>query len=79
MDVSGGPTDNHLLTGLQNGTSYNISIVGTSEHVFSEEVEYPNEITLSELLQWRSTGAYMGACAMIRSLLPTNEACNYVS
>ena len=62
MDVSDGSTDNYLLTGLRNGTSYNIFIVGTSEHVFSEEVEYPNSITLSELLQWRSTGA----CAMIK-------------
>ena len=75
MDVSGGPTDNHLLTGLQNGTSYNISIVGTSEHFFSDGVEYPNSITLGELLQRKSTGA----CAMIKTLLPTNEACNYVS
>ena len=42
VNVSGGYTDNHLLTGLQNGTSYNISIVGTSEHFFSDHVEYPN-------------------------------------
>ena len=63
MDVSGGYTDNHLLTGLQIGASYNISIVGTSEHFFSDHVEYPN-IILSELLQWRSTGA----CAMIEIL-----------
>ena len=75
VDVSGGSTDNHLLTGLQNGTSYNISIVGTSEHFFSDHVEYPNEITLSELLQWRSTGA----CTMIKIPLPTKKACNYVS
>ena len=39
MDVSGGSTDSHLLTGLQNGASYTMSIVGTSEHFFSEEVE----------------------------------------
>jgi len=39
VDVSGGSTDNHTLTGLQNGASYTISIVGTSEHFFSEEVE----------------------------------------
>ena len=67
VDVSGGSTDNHLLTGLQIGASYSISIVGTSEHFFSDHVEYPNEITLSELLQWRSTGA----CAMINNLLPS--------
>ena len=75
VDVGGGSTDNYLLTGLQNGASYNISIVATSEHFFSNHVEYPNSITLSELLQWRTTGA----CAMIRSLLLTSEACNCVS
>ena len=51
VDVSGGSTDNHLLTGLQNGASYTISIVGTSEHFFSDRVDYPNSITLSKFLQ----------------------------
>ena len=36
VDVSGGSTDNYLLTGLQNGDSYTISILATSEHFFSE-------------------------------------------
>ena len=54
VDVSGGSTDNHLLTGLQNGVSYTISIVGTSEHFFSNRVDYPNSISLSELLQHMS-------------------------
>ena len=31
-DVSDGSTDNYLLTGLQNGESYNISIVTVSPH-----------------------------------------------
>ena len=39
VNVSGGFTDNHTLTGLQNGASYTISIVAISEHFFSEEVE----------------------------------------
>ena len=47
VDVSGGSTDNHLLTGLQNGASYTISIVGTSEHLPSDHVNYP----LSKFLQ----------------------------
>ena len=34
--VSGGSTDNYLLTGLQNGDTYTISIVATTEHFFSE-------------------------------------------
>ena len=51
VNVSGGSTDNHLLTGLQNRASYTISIVGTSEHLPSDRVDYPNSITLSELLQ----------------------------
>ena len=49
VDVSGGSTDNHLLTGLQNEPSYNISIVGTSEHLPSDSVDHI--ITLSELFQ----------------------------
>ena len=51
MDVSGGSTDKHLLTGLQNGASYNISIVGTSEHLPSNRVNYPSSATLSKLLE----------------------------
>jgi len=51
VDVNGGSTDNHLLTGLQNGVSYTISIVGTSGHIPSDCVDYPSSITLSELLQ----------------------------
>ena len=51
VDVSGGSTDSHLLTGLQNGASYTISIVGTSEHLPSDHVDYPNSITLSKFLQ----------------------------
>ena len=37
-DVSGGSTDNYLLTSLQNGESYTISIVATSQHLPSESV-----------------------------------------
>ena len=37
-DVSGGSTNNYLLTGLQNGVSYTISIVGTSAHFPSDTV-----------------------------------------
>ena len=38
VNVSGGSIDKYLLTGLHNGASYTMSIVGTSEHIFSEEV-----------------------------------------
>ena len=51
VDVSSSSTDNHLLTGLQNGVNYTISIVGTSEHLPSDHVDYPNSITIRELLQ----------------------------
>ena len=51
VDVSGGSSDDHLLTGLRNGASYTISIVGTSEHFFSDRVDYPSSIPLSEFLQ----------------------------
>ena len=50
VDVSGGAADNHLVTGLQNGATYTISIVGTSEHFFSDSVGYPNSIPLGEVL-----------------------------
>ena len=48
VDVSGGSTHNHLLTGLQNGASYNISIVGTSDNFYSDLVEYSNVIKLGK-------------------------------
>ena len=51
VDVSGGSTDNYLLNDLQNGATYTIVIVATSEHLFSEEVELPISIALSELPQ----------------------------
>ena len=47
MNISGGSTDNHLLTSLQNGVGYNISIVATSQHFFSNNVV--QELTLGEL------------------------------
>ena len=52
VDVSGGSTDNYLLSHLESGTTYTIVIVGTSRHFFSEEVESPSNITLSELHQF---------------------------
>ena len=42
VDVSDGSTDNYPLTGLQNGASHTISIVGTSLHFFSDSVEVMN-------------------------------------
>ena len=41
VDVSGGSTDSYMLTGLQNGDSYTISILATSEHFFSELSRVP--------------------------------------
>ena len=51
VDVSGTSSDNHLLTGLQNGANYTILIVGTSHHLPSERVVYAHSIPLSELPQ----------------------------
>jgi len=48
VNVSGRSTYNHLLTDLKNGATYSISIVGISEHFFSDSVDYPNSIPLSE-------------------------------
>ena len=49
VNVTDGDTDSQLLTDLQNGDSYNISIVGKSAHFFSERVFYPSSLPLSEL------------------------------
>ena len=38
VTVSGGSSDNYLLTGLQNGDTYTISIVATSDGLKSESV-----------------------------------------
>ena len=48
LDIIGGSTDNYLLTDLQNGYSYNISITATSQHFYSESVE--TMATLSKIL-----------------------------
>ena len=49
VDVSGGSTDNYTLTGLQNGDSYTISIVATSQHLPSEEsVTLDMDVSLGE-------------------------------
>ena len=75
VDVSGGSTDNHLLTGLQNGVSYTISIVGTSEHFFSNRVDYPNSISLSELLYNRDY--YDGRWMSMNLFSPTSWPAEY--
>ena len=38
VDVSGGSTDNHLVTGLQSGAAYTITLVATSQHLPSERI-----------------------------------------
>ena len=47
-DVSGGSTHTQLLTGLQNAATYNISIVGTSNHLHSDQIDIRKNIRLSE-------------------------------
>ena len=46
-DISDGSTDNYLLTGLQNGEIYTISIMATSQHLPSERVA-ADMVTLGE-------------------------------
>ena len=46
LNLSGGSTDNYLLTGLQNGDSYTISIVATSQHLTSESVTLDMDVGL---------------------------------
>ena len=41
VNLSGGDTNSYTLTlGLKRGDTYEISIVGTSEHFFSDSVEW---------------------------------------
>ena len=47
-DVSGGSTHNHLLTGLQSGANYTISIVAKTDHFNSDIVKYSNIILLGK-------------------------------
>ena len=47
VNVSGDSTDNYLLTGLQNGDSYSISLMATSQHFFSDALI--QEVTLSKI------------------------------
>ena len=50
VTVSGGSTDNYLLTGLVMDASYTISIIATSQHFSSHAVELQVIITLGEAL-----------------------------
>ena len=56
VNVSDGSTDNYLLTGLQNGDTYNISIVGVSQH-FTSNAAIVLDITLGKndvhCVQWK--------------------------
>ena len=49
VDVSGGDTNNYTLTGLTSGGTYEVSIVGTSEHFFSDSVEWD---TITVIRKW---------------------------
>ena len=49
VNVSGGSTDNFLLTGIMNGDTFDISIVATSQHFFSEKINIAT-VTLGECL-----------------------------
>ena len=48
VNVSDVSIDNYLLTGLQNGESYTISIVATSQHLPSECIATDLEVMLGE-------------------------------
>ena len=50
VDARDGSIDNYLLTGLHNGASYTISIMGTSQHLPSEKVELDMDIDLGEMI-----------------------------
>ena len=74
--VDVGETDNHLLTDLQNGDSYNISIVGKSAHFFSERVFYPSSLPLSELLQPMYITSSSAPLIVVHSLSSRQAKCS---
>ena len=57
VDVTGGDTNSYSVTGLQNGQTYTVSIIGTSQHLFSDSTTV--EVTLSE--RERSTVCHLKA------------------
>ena len=72
VDVSGGSTDNHLLTGLQNGDSYTISIVATSQHLPSESVILDMDVGLCCKLYCYTATVVLGksiTCAVCKNVL----------
>ena len=62
VNISDGSTDNYLLTGLQNGDTYNISIVTVSQH-FTSNAAIVLDITLGKndvhCVQWKSHNTYI--------------------
>ena len=54
-DVNGGSTHNHLLTGLQNGGSYNISMTAISNNLSSARVDFKNSILMCKSLPCPTT------------------------
>ena len=53
VTVSGRDTSSYALTGLTMGETYDISIAGTSEHFFSDSVEW-DTITVNRKWCWRT-------------------------
>ena len=49
VDVIGGDTNTFLVTGLVEEAIYNVSIVGTSQHLHSTTVPVPGPVILGEL------------------------------
>ena len=49
VNVTGGNTSNHTLSGLQKGEEYNITIIGVSDHFFSMSVAW-EPITLTGII-----------------------------
>ena len=49
MNIDGGDTNTFLLAGLVDEATYNVSIVGTSQHLPSTTVPVPGSVILGEL------------------------------
>ena len=65
VDVSGGDTNTFVVTGLAEKTTYNVSIVGTSQHLPSTNVPVPGPVILGELKVYVKTDPIPSLCSLV--------------
>ena len=69
VDIDGGSTDEYTLTGLQNGETYNISIIATSQHLPSDTVD-GNSVILYPGIEYMSSSIHIYIKTLLIILAP---------